>query len=263
MGRSCSSPQLSTTATSPTATSRPARRRTTSPSPADPPPRLVSRSRSRIEIVFLLAGCAARRSELLPRTREFLAHADFDVLARELADRRLLPLIGSRAVEAAPDLVPERFRHAVAAARATARARGLATEAATTAVSAQLAAADIRALPLKGPLLAAEAHGDIGLRETSDIDLLVTRDSLDAAVNVLSSHGFSGPEGIRRANGLPDLHFEMWHPDLPRIDLHWRVHWYESDFSTDMVDRATSGPGGLLRPDPADMLASLLLFHAR
>jgi hypothetical protein len=216
-----------------------------------------------LELVYLLAGTDARRRRLAARAREVLAGADFDLLARELAARRLLPLIGTRALEAAGDLAPEAFRAAVAQARAAARANALAVERATAHVVGSLAGEGIAALPLKGPLLAAEAHGDVGLRETADADVLVEPGALDRAVRVLVAGGFHEPEEVRGGDGLPELHFSLKHPSMPRVELHWRVHWYERSFSRDMLSRATPGPDGTLRAAPADLAASLLLFYAR
>jgi hypothetical protein len=214
-------------------------------------------------LVLLLAGGAARRSQLHARTRALLARADLDRLARDLADRRLLPLIGSRVLEAGDDLLPDSFRHAVRSAVAAARAQNLAVEWATRQIAGWLAADGIRALALKGPLLAEEAHGDLGLRHTADVDLLVAPADLDAAARTLVAHGFSEPTDVRRANGLPDLHLVLDHSGLPEVELHWRVHWDEQAFSADMLARAAPGPDGLLRAAPADLAASLLLFYAR
>src|SRR5205085_5733515 len=126
-----------------------------------------------LEIVYLLAGCEARRAQLRPLVGEALARADQDRLARELAERRVLALIGSRAVAAAPEAASADFRVAVDSALAEGRARSLAVETTTASVVGALTDAGIRTLALKGPLLAAAAHGDPGVRATSDIDLLV------------------------------------------------------------------------------------------
>jgi hypothetical protein len=130
-------------------------------------------------------------------------------------------------------------------------------------VAGALADAGIAALPLKGPLLAAEAHGDAGLRDTADVDVLVDRDRLDRAVRVLNAAGFARAPGEPAWYGLPDLHHGLAHPRLPNVDVHWRVHWYESAFSRDMLRRAAPGADGLLRAQPEDLAAALLLFYAR
>jgi hypothetical protein len=216
-----------------------------------------------LEVVLLLAGTRERRSLLGARIRELLARADFDRLAGELDARRLLPLIGSRAIVAGDELVPQSFRAAVSRALMAERARGLANEGATRRVSAWLAEAGLRSLPLKGPMLAAEVHEDIGMRSTSDVDLLVAEADLDRAAQVLVDRGFAPPRDVRRANGLPDLHLYLEHAELPPVELHWRIHWYERAFSADVLERAAPGPDGLLRPAPDDLAASLLLFYAR
>ena len=216
-----------------------------------------------LELVFLLAGTDARRAELSGAAREVLERADFGLLEEELRDRRLLPLIGSRALAVGADLAPEGFRDAVDRARAAARAQGLAVEWATRRVVTALEAAGIRALPLKGPLLASDVHGDVGMRETADADVLVGSERLDGAVRVLLDDGFAAPTDPRDHRGLPDLHFAMDHPTLARIELHWRVHWYDRGFSQDMLARADAGADGLPRPGPDDLAASLLLFYAR
>jgi hypothetical protein len=223
----------------------------------------VKRRRPQLQILFFLAGCKQRRALLRTPTRAFLERADLDVVARELAERRLLALIGSRAVEAAPDLVSSGFRQAVAEARAGARAHGLAVETTTTRLVGVLAEAGIRTLVLKGPLLATAAHGDLGLRETSDVDLLVPAGDLQRAVGALRKLGFTEPADVVRRNGLPDLHFELHHRTLPSVELHWRVYWYENAFTEQLLADAQAGPDGLLRPQPGDLMTSLLLFYAR
>ena len=216
-----------------------------------------------LELVLLLAGGEERRARSRPRIRELLARTDFDLLERELSVRRILPLIGSRAIAEGDALVPDTFRDAVARSLAVDRARSLAFEWATRRVAGWLADAGISALPLKGPSLAAAVHGDVGMRATSDVDLLVPEDDLDRAAAHLVEQGFSAPSDTRRPNGLPDLHLVLPHADLPAVELHWRVHWYERAFSADMLARAEPGPDGLLRPDPDDLAASLLLFYSR
>ena len=213
--------------------------------------------------IFLLAGCAARRAELRDRARSALAHADHDRLARELAGRRLLPLVGTRALEAGGDLCPPSFHGHVRRAVTAARARGIAVEAELRRTAALLAEHGIRALALKGPLLAAEAHGDYGLRETDDVDVLVPHSRLHEAADLLAAGGYTRAAEPIRSNGLPDLHLALRHRDRPAIELHWRVHWYEEAFSADMLARAEPGPDGLLRARPDDLAAALLLFYAR
>jgi hypothetical protein len=69
----------------------------------------------------------------------------------------------------------------------------------------------------------------------------------------------------QRSDGKPELHYTLRDPAgrLTRIDLHWRIHWYEDDFSRELLDASVSRSGRSREPRPEDDLAALLLFHAR
>src|SRR4029079_8012665 len=67
---------------------------------------------------------------------------------------------------------------------------------------------------------------------------------------------------LRRAR-LPRLHRELFHETLPPLELHWRIHWYEESFAAAALARAQPTNEGWRRLQPADELASLLLFLAR
>jgi hypothetical protein len=67
-----------------------------------------------------------------------------------------------------------------------------------------------------------------------------------------------------RAAPLPALHESLAHPTLPRVELHWRIHWYETRFAADALARAVRvGPHEPLVMLPGDGLAALILFYAR
>jgi hypothetical protein len=181
-------------------------------------------------------------------------------LLRLLRGQRLVALLGTRALAAAPGALPASFTAEVERAVDANRARGLALGALAVHAAGQLEAAGIPALPLKGPALARRLHGDEGLRATNDLDLLVARDQLGAASVVLASLGY-----VEEHEPAPELHLTLRDPrgQLTRVDLHWRVHWYEDEFSRDLLGRSTPGGDGARVPVPADDLAALLLFYAR
>ena len=172
-----------------------------------------------------------------------------------------MALLGSRALDAAPGTLPPEFAAAVDRARAAARARGLALEGLAGHVAERLEAAGIRTLVLKGPLLARRLHGDEGLRETNDLDLLVDPARIDQAVAITGELGYRAEP----LDGRPELHHTLRDPDgkLTRIELHWRIDWWEDDFSHELLDRSVPVVGDLREPQPEDDLAALLLFYAR
>ena len=117
----------------------------------------------------------------------------------------------------------------------------------------------VRALPVKGPVFANRCMGGAELREVSDLDLLVRTDCFSGALDTLADQGF-----VRADRGGSPLHATLAHPSgVAPVELHWRVHWLEDEFSAEMVDQAKPAPDGMLRATPAHELVTLLLLFAR
>jgi len=209
--------------------------------------------------VLLAAGTRARRATAEPRLRELLADVSWPALHDELARQRLVPLLGGRSLEATTG-APEAFARAVAEETRAARAAGDLGELITLRIAAALEAAGIANVPLKGPLLARALHGDTAMRSSRDIDLLVARADLGASVEALAPLGWHvDPEAA-----APVLHVRLVSDaGLPDVEVHWRVHWYESAFAARALARAAAGPDGVRRLRPEDELVALVLYHAR
>ncbi len=175
----------------------------------------------------------------------------------------LLVLIGRRLLALGLRDVPELERELESRA-GQARKWGTTTELATLQVLHQLEVAGIRALPLKGSVLARQLYGDVAARSSIDIDLLVAPEDLSDAVTAVAELGWRWQPTVWRVGGLPALHETLLHPLLPRIELHWRVHWYERRFASDALSRAEpAAPGEPLQMEPIDGLVALMLFYAR
>lgn len=208
----------------------------------------------------------ARSTTRSTELRTALDACDASALAGALHDQQLLASLGTRAVAAWGGAVPPAFAEAVEATVAANRSRGLALEALSAAFVERLAAAGVRTLVLKGPLQARRLHGDVGFRSSNDVDLLVRPEEFAAAAQALAPLGYAVEESVPvRSHGLPDLHAVLRSPaaGLPRIDLHWRVHWYEAEFSADLLARSRQGDSVFLEPEPGDELATLMLLYAR
>lgn len=100
----------------------------------------------------------------------------------------------------------------------------------------------IRALPFKGPVLAAFAYGDIGLREFGDIDLLVPREDVSEAIDALESCGYAW-EGAPRLDDSALLGGPFTKPLVPEyelqqesmvVEVRWRVGDPDRPFSPDV-----------------------------
>ena len=175
----------------------------------------------------------------------------------------LTVLVGQRLVNAGFDLDP-RLREEVELATALSRQRGGAHELATRAILDSLEAAGIRALGLKGSVLARALYDDVAWRSAGDIDILVAVGDLAGAIEVVEAMGWRWQRSPHRPGRLPVLHETLTHSTMPRVELHWRVHWYEDRFAADALERAERPDvRAPLRMLPADGLATLTLIYAR
>ncbi len=225
----------------------------------------ASSSAAERQLILYSAGTAARRSEEVLPAERLLARVDWDSLGNTLRARRLLPTLGPRILELAQERADQDFRSAVEEAIVTGRRHGAFLQLVSLRASSMLADAGINSTALKGPLMGEAIYGDPGRRPSSDIDLLVAPEQLRTAVEVVRELGYGAPCDYVYADGLPLLHFVLVHErgELPPIELHWRVHWYERHFASERLLPPGAHPPSDWRPAPADELAALLLFYAR
>jgi hypothetical protein len=220
------------------------------------------------QLILASAAVEARRRELLSQERldELTAALDWERLTNELRSRRLLATLGPRVVESFGERTEPRFVLALEEALQNGRHQGAFLQMIATRAIGELADRQIASVPLKGPQLSEVLYGDPARRPSSDIDLLVSADRLHDAVRVVREMGYEAPVDAVDDRGLPLLHFALAHEhdQLPPIELHWRIHWYEERFARERLlrsvaehDDARARLGGL------DCLLALLIFYAR
>ena len=217
------------------------------------------------DLALLLCQTRQRRAHTERHIQHLASKARPETLASNWERQWLLGLAGTRLREAAPS-----FRDPVVDGRVDAfvertRRPNALTGVLTLELLAELDRHEIRAVPIKGPLLGRMLYGDFGIRASYDIDLLVHAERLERAVEVAARHGHeAAPDPIGKG-GLPQLHRTLKDPRrrLPDIEVHWRVHWYESDFSSSLIDQSIECGVRGRRPRPVDDLALLLLAYAR
>jgi hypothetical protein len=142
--------------------------------------------------IELLLACARRRMQQRDNARAAAAIAagvDWDVVERAAHAHGLAPLLHLH-LSGAGVAVPAPAAAALAGRAAKIARRNLQLTATLARVLEAFAAAGIRTLPLKGPLLAQRLYGSIALRRMLDLDLLVAPREFDAAVRILETSGF-------------------------------------------------------------------------
>lgn len=86
----------------------------------------------------------------------------------------------------------------------------------------------INALFLKGPILADDLYGDISLRTSGDLDILIPIKQLDEMDHILTEKGYVKDEYIHTI--LNDWkwrhhHFTYFHPNKKvKLEIHWRLN---------------------------------------
>jgi len=225
----------------------------------------MTSSRAEQQLILLSAGTAARRRDLREDAGRLAEDLDWPRLAEMLRVRKLLSVLGPRILELEQERADRNFAAAVERALETGRRQGTFLQLISLRLMAMLADAGIRSTALKGPLLGEAIYGDPGRRLSSDIDLLVAPEQMQAAVGVVRGLGYGAPADYVQESGLPLLHFVLVHErgELPPVEIHWRVHWYEGRFAYERLLPPAVDPLGNWRPAPVDGLVSLLLFYAR
>jgi hypothetical protein len=108
--------------------------------------------------------------------------------------------------------------------------------------------AGIPAMPIKGPILSLELYGDVGLRQSRDLDLMVTLEDLAKAQACLESMGW------RQDAGWFPLSPRQWEQNLRmehhltfidpqsecHLELHWRFIWQQPGLNKALWDRSIS-----------------------
>jgi hypothetical protein len=109
--------------------------------------------------------------------------------------------------------------------------------------------AGIPVMPVKGPILSLELYGDLGLRQSHDLDLAVTPEDLANAQACLQNMGWRMeaswfPLSPRQWESLLryEWHLLFVHPQGDCfLELHWRTRWEFKDQTADRWDRSIPG----------------------
>src|ERR1700722_4313925 len=180
----------------------------------------MSRAQGERRLVLLSAGTAELRREMREPARRLAAEIEWSRLAETLRVRKLLPVLGPRVLDFAGDSARSDFASEVEQSIEAGRRQGAFLQLISARIMAMLADAGIRSAALKGPLLGEAIHGDPGRRLSSDVDLLVAPEQLQAAVEIVRGLGYGAPTDYVQDCGLPLLHFVLAHDreELPPVE---------------------------------------------
>lgn len=176
----------------------------------------------------------------------------WDVVTDYSREQRVLATVAANLMEHCSDLVPGDAMQPLRDYRHALTARNLVLSVELLQVLSGLEERGIFALPFKGPVLAEEVYGGLGLREFSDLDILVAAHDLGAALDLLMERDYRPLVTLNRAQLVAFArgghHLVLMHQ---RHGITLELHW-------EMSGRYTRGPITLDRLQPAIRSSSLL-----
>ncbi len=138
------------------------------------------------------------------------------------SDQGLLPWL-ARTLHGAP--IPQSASESIQLLAELAGARSLAQLQTLANITHAFERNGIATLPYKGPLLSMQLYGDVGLRQSTDLDVVVGRENFHAARRLLIANGFPSRHGhtVEREQLLFDwLGHATFGADEQFVELHWR-----------------------------------------
>jgi hypothetical protein len=141
----------------------------------------------------LLACCARTRVEGdLPGRIRALAGSplDWDYLLAQAEKNSVVALLERNLRKSASETLPANYAAGLQAAMRAHAIRCLAQTSEFVRVAGLIKSRGIRALPYKGPVIAAQAYGDITARQFDDLDIILSQQDIPAADAAVRSLGY-------------------------------------------------------------------------
>lgn len=216
------------------------------------------------QLVLLAISARERRSSRANLLAGLADRVDLDELAAYVVQQRLSLVVPAKLDDIGLVDLAEAIRDRTRARREQVLEEATIQSVVTHGLLSSLEARGIATVPLKGVILSERLYGDGASRESGDIDILVAPDRLEDAVAIAREEFlYDAPRDAIAQDGRPLLHYSLAHPSGgPGLEVHWRVHWYESNSGATMLGRSEV-VDGMRRMSPVHELACLLLFYAR
>lgn len=194
-----------------------------------------------------------------------LPHIDWNQFMKLARHHRVYPQIHA---EAGGGLIPSDVLQALAGDCRRNTWRMLALGGELDRVCRSLAERGVRSLALKGPALAQLLYGDVSLRTSKDLDILIPVADLELTERLLQKLGYAADDPIPR--GLGDWkwkihHVAFTHPGTGiQIEVHWRLNGdigKEPSFETLWNARQPSALSSAVHMPGDDHLFMYLVTH--
>lgn len=169
------------------------------------------------------AGRAAKAESLLKE------RLDWDYLLAVAGEHGMKPLLFNGLAAIGPDAVPEERIEELRGHFRANKLRNLFLSGELLKVLDAFAEHGVAVVPYKGPALAADAYGNLALREFGDLDILVRKGDIMRAKEPLASLGYVQQDLLTPAQEAAYLHadceyhFASGGADGHMVELHWEI----------------------------------------
>jgi hypothetical protein len=172
---------------------------------------------------LLVTACAAGH---LDRVAELVASPiDWDMVAKLAARHGIEPLVAHGVLARRREIIPPAVISRLQDILRDVAARGLKRAGELLRITSALENAGVPAIPYKGPALAQILYRNLGLRDSLDLDILVRREQVTQARDVLFSLGYTLPRAMSVATFAATLRsnceLSLLHPDGHLVELQW------------------------------------------
>jgi hypothetical protein len=165
---------------------------------------------------------------VLMENKELFSDVNWDKFLHLVRHHRVYPIIHKRIKEIGKGLFPKYIIHSLHDEYNKNTFRMLHLSGETGYLSKILMDNNIRALFLKGPILGSCLYGEISLRTSTDLDLMVSINDLACVERIIQELGYIKDDYI--VSVLNDWkwrhhHFAYFHPEKRvKLEIHWRLN---------------------------------------
>lgn len=180
------------------------------------------------ELVLMLGMLKQQSNDELLNNEDLFKDIEWEIFIQLARHHRVYPTIYQKIKSVSKDFIPTFVIEALQSDYQKNIFRMLQLSGETELISKLFSEYKLPALFLKGPTLSADLYGDISLRTSSDIDVLIPITLLEEVDQLLCNAGYEKDEYIQSV--LNDWkwrhhHFTYLHPEKKiKLEIHWRLH---------------------------------------
>lgn len=185
-----------------------------------------------LELVLWCSRLQRRENDAGSMNRVFAGDIDWEVFVHLTLYHRLYPVVYRSLSKLDCQAVPRDVLTALSRQSRMNISRTFRMAAELIRILQVLEQGNIRAVVMKGIPLAHKLYGDMALRPSNDLDILVWPGDIDSARKIIEGQGYQADDQLDRMTPVQlrkwsecNQHIAYWHPDRKvALELHWQLY---------------------------------------